>query len=126
MGEMTDAKCSACDYSARVTIGGTRASYTKHSTWPVYCAACNTLTHTNVFAELLVCSSCGSVEVTKYDETHLATLTVKKILRRVFGPRYLRHTSSRSQGPRLSSIPGGSRPARRTSLVLPLARRDYS
>jgi hypothetical protein len=71
MGHMTDAKCSPCDYSVRAIIGGTRASFTEHSTWPVYCAACNTLTHTNVCAEPHVCLSCGSLEVTKYDETHL-------------------------------------------------------
>ena len=71
MGKVTSAACKSCGYFKYVRIGGSKASWTKHSSWPVYCDDCQTMTSTNLQSTPLACQDCDSVSVTKYDEHHL-------------------------------------------------------
>jgi hypothetical protein len=71
LGNIIDAHCTACNYKSSVTIGGTMRDFQTHSSWPVFCQDCGDMTSTNARAEPLICLTCQSARVTKYDAHHL-------------------------------------------------------
>ena len=73
MGKVTSASCKSCGYFKYVRIGGSMASWSKNSSWPVYCDDCQAMTSTNLQSMPLTCEQCDSASVTKYDAHHLVT-----------------------------------------------------
>ena len=71
MGQVTLVSCKSCSYFKHVRIGGSMASWSKNSSWPVYCDDCQTMTSTNLQSLPLACEHCDSASVTKYDEHNL-------------------------------------------------------
>lgn len=47
------------------------SDFMHHSSWPIYCDACDDMTSANLVSDPLRCGSCGSEKITKYDRTHL-------------------------------------------------------
>ncbi len=64
MGTSTDAHCFACGYDTFLMLGGGMADHTTYAAWPVSCRACSSITTANFKEKPLVCSRCGSADVT--------------------------------------------------------------
>lgn len=81
MGQITDAFCDGCGYTATVVIGGGRTNFLEHSAWPAYCSGCNDLVSVNTQASRQICSKCGSHDVAKYGSAILSSDTGTEVLR---------------------------------------------
>src|SRR5574337_941943 len=64
MGAFSNARCSACGYTAGLTLGGTRRGHLEDYSWPASCSDCNTVSSVNIRKHPLKCENCGSENVT--------------------------------------------------------------
>ena len=73
MGQLVEANCTACGYTAKASVGGLRNNFHLFHPFPALCVECEEIREVNVRKSPLTCLECNSTKVSVYGEkTRLA------------------------------------------------------